>query len=68
MNNATFPYLMELANRGLEAACQRNAALREGANTYKGQVVVIKQSRRARGRSGRISGQWCEPLVATTGP
>jgi alanine dehydrogenase len=39
LNNATFPYLMELANRGLEAACQRNAALREGVNTYKGQVV-----------------------------
>jgi alanine dehydrogenase len=39
LNNATFPYLMELANRGLEAACQHNAALREGVNTYKGQVV-----------------------------
>ncbi|HWZ32561.1 MAG TPA: alanine dehydrogenase [Bryobacteraceae bacterium] len=39
LNNATFPYLMELANRGLDAACQHNAALREGVNTYKGQVV-----------------------------
>jgi alanine dehydrogenase len=39
LNNATFPYLLELANRGLEAACERNPALREGVNTYKGQVV-----------------------------
>ena len=39
LNNATFPYLMELANHGLEAACQRNAALREGVNTYKGYVT-----------------------------
>jgi alanine dehydrogenase len=39
LNNATFPYLMELANRGLEAACEKNPALREGVNTYKGQVV-----------------------------
>lgn len=67
MNNATFPYLMELANRGLEAACQRNAALCEGTNMYQGKVVV-SSSRRAKGRSGRILGQWCEPLVATTGP
>jgi len=39
LNNATFPYLMELANHGLEAACRRNAALREGVNTYQGYVT-----------------------------
>ena len=39
LNNATFPYLMELANRGLEAACEHNPALREGVNTYQGYVV-----------------------------
>ncbi len=39
LNNATFPYLMELSMYGLEAACQRNAALREGVNTYKGYVT-----------------------------
>jgi alanine dehydrogenase len=39
LNNATFPYLMELATYGLEAACQRNAALREGVNTYQGYVT-----------------------------
>ncbi|MCX6627922.1 MAG: alanine dehydrogenase [Candidatus Solibacter sp.] len=39
LTNATFPYLLELANHGLEGACQRHAALREGVNTYKGFVT-----------------------------
>jgi alanine dehydrogenase len=39
LNNATFPYLLELANRGLEKACAHNRALCQGLNTYKGHVV-----------------------------
>lgn len=39
LNNATFPYLLELANHGLESACSRNAAIREGVNTYQGHIV-----------------------------
>ncbi|MGD1094674.1 MAG: alanine dehydrogenase [Bryobacteraceae bacterium] len=39
LNNATFPYLMELAHYGLETACERNPAIREGVNTYRGNVV-----------------------------
>jgi alanine dehydrogenase len=39
LTNATFPYLLELANHGLEGACQRHASLREGVNTYKGFVT-----------------------------
>jgi alanine dehydrogenase len=39
LNNATFPYLMELANRGLEGACAHSNAIREGVNTYQGHVV-----------------------------
>jgi len=39
LNNATFPYLMELANRGLEGACAQSSAIREGVNTYQGHVV-----------------------------
>jgi alanine dehydrogenase len=39
LTNATFPYLVELANYGLEAACERHRALRDGVNTYKGYVV-----------------------------
>jgi alanine dehydrogenase len=30
---------MELANRGLEGACEKSNAIREGVNTYKGHVV-----------------------------
>jgi alanine dehydrogenase len=39
LTNATFPYLLALANFGLEAACERHAALREGVNTYNGYVT-----------------------------
>lgn len=39
LNNATFPYLLQLATHGLEAACRRSAAIAEGVNTYKGQVT-----------------------------
>src|SRR5664279_440945 len=39
LTNATFPYLLELANKGLEGACERHAAIREGVNTYNGYVT-----------------------------
>src|ERR1700722_9067064 len=39
LNNATFTYLMELAQYGLEKGCERNPAIREGVNTYRGSVV-----------------------------
>jgi alanine dehydrogenase len=39
LTNATFPYLLELANHGLEGACERHPALREGVNTYNGYVT-----------------------------
>jgi alanine dehydrogenase len=39
LTNATFPYLLELANRGLEGACERHQALCEGVNTYNGYVT-----------------------------
>ncbi len=39
LNNATFPSLLQLANLGLEGACEKRSALCEGVNTYKGQVV-----------------------------
>ena len=52
LTNATFPYLLELADHGLEVACDRHAALREGVNTYRGYVThrgVAESQRR----------QWC---------
>jgi alanine dehydrogenase len=39
LTNATFPYLMQLCNRGLEAACQSSNAIREGVNTYRGHIT-----------------------------
>jgi len=39
LNNATFPYLLELANRGLEGACVHSGAICEGLNTYQGHVT-----------------------------
>jgi alanine dehydrogenase len=39
LTNATFPYLLELANRGLERACERHPGLREGVNTYNGYIT-----------------------------
>ena len=37
LTNATFPYLLEIANKGFERACRDHAAIREGVNTYQGQ-------------------------------
>ena len=39
LTNATYPYLLELANWGLEGACERHRALRVGVNTYRGNVT-----------------------------
>ena len=39
LTNATLPYLLELANFGLETACERHTALREGVNTYNGHIT-----------------------------
>jgi len=39
LNNATFAYLLEIANRGLEGACQHSPAIREGINTYRGHII-----------------------------
>jgi alanine dehydrogenase len=39
LTNATFPYLMEFANYGLEGACERHPGLREGVNTYNGYIT-----------------------------
>ncbi len=39
LTNATFPYLLELANHGLREACQRHHAIREGVNTCNGHIT-----------------------------
>jgi len=39
LTNATFPYLLELADHGLEGACTRHRGLRQGVDTYNGYVT-----------------------------
>jgi alanine dehydrogenase len=39
LTNATFPYLMELANNGLAGACHKHPAIRSGVNTFDGFVT-----------------------------
>ena len=39
LTNATVPYLLALANQGLERACELNPAIAEGVNTYHGELT-----------------------------
>jgi alanine dehydrogenase len=39
LTNATLPYVVELANRGLEDAVRDDPALAKGVNVYRGEVV-----------------------------
>jgi alanine dehydrogenase len=39
LTNATFPYLLELANKGLERACHNHPGLCAGVNTWHGLVT-----------------------------
>lgn len=39
LTNATFPYLLQLANQGLEKACKDSQPIRQGVNTYQGSVT-----------------------------
>jgi alanine dehydrogenase len=39
LTNATFPYLLELANKGLQRACKENPGLCAGVNVWHGSVV-----------------------------
>lgn len=39
LTNATFPYALELANKGFKKAIEENSALKKGVNVYKGEVT-----------------------------
>jgi alanine dehydrogenase len=49
LTNATIPYLLQIANKGLTAACHASQAISEGVNTYDGHItyaaVAESQSR-----------------------
>ncbi|GBF72694.1 alanine dehydrogenase [Paenibacillus sp. 598K] len=42
LTNVTFPYALELADKGVEAAAAVNEPLRKGINTYKGHVTYLQ--------------------------
>jgi alanine dehydrogenase len=52
LTNATVPYLMLLANQGLERACELNPAIKEGVNTYAGEITYAAVAE-SQGRSWR---------------
>ena len=39
LTNATIPYLMQIADKGLQQACQDSNPVSEGVNTYQGELV-----------------------------
>jgi alanine dehydrogenase len=39
LTNATFPYLLELANKGLERACADHKGLAAGVNIHAGDIT-----------------------------
>ncbi len=39
LTNSTFPYLLELAGKGVERACAEHTGLRAGVNIWRGQVT-----------------------------
>lgn len=41
LTNATVPYILQIANHGIEAAVQRNSALKKGINVAGGQVTNL---------------------------
>jgi alanine dehydrogenase len=47
LNNATWPYIQELAVHGLEAALSRNPALMHGVATHAGQILAPGLAREA---------------------
>ena len=52
LTNATIPYLLNIADRGLEKACEESPAIYEGVNTYKGHLTYAGVAE-SQGRSYR---------------
>jgi alanine dehydrogenase len=55
LTNATVPYLLMLADHGLEKACQMSQAVREGVNTYRGEITYAAVAE-SQGRQWRSFG------------
>src|SRR5205823_3478546 len=52
LTNATLPYVLELATRGVAGAARANAALAKGINVARGRVVHPAGAARQRSRLG----------------
>lgn len=52
LTNATIPYLMQIANKGLKQACQDSKPISEGVNTYQGEIVYAAVAE-SQGRASR---------------
>jgi alanine dehydrogenase len=39
LSNATLPYIVQLANKGTEAAIEADAGLAKGVNIYRGEIT-----------------------------
>jgi alanine dehydrogenase len=52
LTNATVPYLLALADKGLEGACAQSKAVREGVNTFRG-TLTYPGVAESQGRSWR---------------
>jgi alanine dehydrogenase len=39
LTNATIPYLLTIADNGLERACAQNSAIYKGVNAYRGRLT-----------------------------
>ena len=43
LSNAAFPFIMEIANKGIDAAIAENPAIERGLNTYNGKMVHLSR-------------------------
>jgi len=48
LTNVTLPFMIEIANQGLEKACEANPALAKGVNIDSGKMVHPKVASAAR--------------------
>jgi alanine dehydrogenase len=39
LTNATYPYVLQIANLGIGTACERSDAIRQGVNTCNGHIT-----------------------------
>ncbi len=62
LNNATLQYGLQIANLGVETACERNQAIKDGLNMYKGKITYA-----AVADAFGMRAEFAEPLLAIGG-